>query len=283
MEKKTSIEIKSPKIKSPSKYSLFIKTNHSNKMRQTKIFRKPNKIVKENHWYNYLCNSLPLIFKNCKSKLIDHLLLGNEHTKKVSPGFSSPIKKTDYISEEDKIRIVLEDPKFGMFSLFKYHITRGYLNNELKKKNKVYCSHIFSLIFALPILVFASQWLLYISLMSREVRIFDGEICPNKANLENKLMMMGIGIIYFVRSFFIWDNLTTRISLRKTNRIDTVCAILDNFQEFLFNIIVYTANLWIIFAENDIQNMILNSLAMEFLMTLDNEFEESYILSICQE
>ena len=46
------------------------------------------------------------------------------------------------------------------------------------------------------------------------------------------------------------------------NRLDTVTAILDTFQEFLFNIIVYGANLWIIFVENDIQNMILNSLAM---------------------
>ena len=60
------------------------------------------------------------------------------------------------------------------------------------------------------------------------------------------------------------------------NRLDTVTAILDTFQEFLFNIIVYGANLWIIFAEEDIQNMILNSLAMEFLMKLDNEFEELY-------
>ena len=90
------------------------------------------------------------------------------------------------------------------------------------------------------------------------------------------MIMSGIGIIYFVRSFFIWDNLTSRIGLIKMNRLDSITAILDTFQEFLFNIIVYSANLWIIFVEDDIQNMLLNSLAMEFLMTLDNEFEELY-------
>ena len=39
---------------------------------------------------------------------------------------------------------------------------------------------------------------------------------------------------------------------------------------------VYGANIWIILVEDDLQNMILNSLAMEFLMQLDNEFEEIY-------
>ena len=90
------------------------------------------------------------------------------------------------------------------------------------------------------------------------------------------MMMFAIAIVYFIRSFFIWDNLTSRISFYKTNRADNLCAILDTFQEFMFTIVVYIANLWIIFVESDLQNMILNSLAMEFLMQLDNEFEEMY-------
>ena len=64
------------------------------------------------------------------------------------------------------------------------------------------------------------------------------------------------------------------------HRVDSICVILDSFQEFLFNLIVYGANLWIIFLEDDIQNMILNSLAMEFLMILDNEFEELYFKNL---
>jgi len=229
----------------------------------------------------YVCNTFPLIFKNLQLKLTDHLLLGGEHSKKVCPGFNTPQTSYDNeITSEEKKEIVLTDPKFGMFSLFKYHVRRGYLNNELKKSNKVFCSHIFSLALALPIITFISQWMLYIALLSYEVHAFSGESCPNKSSIEDKLMMGGIGLIYFVRSFFIWDNLTMRIGLRKMNRVDNVSAMLDTFQEFLFNIIVYGANLWIIFAEDDLQNMILNSLAMEFLMRLDNEFEELYFQNL---
>jgi hypothetical protein len=224
----------------------------------------------------YLCKNCFLIWKNLYLKLVDHLLLGGEHTQKICDGFNTPIMNDLDVSSEDKTNIVLEDPKFGMFSLFKYHIRKGYLNQELKKSNKVFCSHIFSLAFALPILIFISQWTLYAALMSYEIKRFDGDLCPNNDTTENKLMMFGIAIVYFVRSFFIWDNLTNRISFYKTNRADNLCAILDTFQEFMFTLVVYIANLWIIFVESDLQNMILNSLAMEFLMQLDNEFEEMY-------
>ena len=232
----------------------------------------------------HLCKTLPLICKNFALKMEDHLLLGGEHSQKISPEFNSPqiISKDEKLTSEEKKDIVLSDPKFGMFSLFKYHLTRGYLNNELKKSNKVYCSHIFSLLFALPIIVYLTQWILYIALLMFEIKSFDGNFCPNTSPIENKLMMVGIGLIYFVRSFFIWDNLTTRISLKKTNRVDSIIVILDTFQEFLFTIIVYGANIWIIFVEKDIQNMILNSLAMEFLMQLDNEFEELYFTNLPQ-
>ena len=233
--------------------------------------------IKPQKCCNHMCKSIPLIGKSLCLKLEDHLLLGGEHDKKISPGFSTPQSICDVgLSSEEKKEIVLSDPKFGMFSLFRYHLSRGYLNDELKKTNKVYCSHIFSLVFALPLLIFFSQWILYGALLSHEIKKFDGNFCPNSSTLENKLIMAGTGILYFVRSFFIWDNLTTRIGLIKTNRVNSVNAILDTFQEFLFNIIVYGANIWIIFVESDIQNMILNSLAMEFLMQLDNEFKELY-------
>jgi hypothetical protein len=237
------------------------------------------KIIEKEQKCSYIYNTFPLIFKNLHVKLTDHLLLG-DHSKKISSGFDTPQNSYREITSDEKKEIVLTDPKFGMFSLFKYHINRGYLNNELKKSNKILCSHIFSLTLALPIIIFISQWMLYIALLSYEGRAFSGEFCPNKSTMEDKLMMCGIGLIYLVRSFFIWDNLTMRIGLKKMNRVDNVCAILDTFQEFLFNIIVYGANLWIIFAEDDLQNMILNSLAMEFLMRLDNEFEELYFQNL---
>ena len=277
-----------------NKISPDYKTNTNNKenkqnyvikvsKQKNKKRKKSNKIIETYSCCLHLCKSLPLICNNLRLKLHDDLLLGEEHFKKVSEGYSTPessSKKIYNISPEEKTEIVLNDPKFGMFSLFKYHLRRGYLNNELKKSNKIYCSHIFSLLFGLPILVFISQWVLYISLLRYEIKNFDGNFCPNDNSLENKLMMFGISIIYFIKSFFIWDNLTTRIGLKKMHRVDNICVILDTFQEFLFNILVFGANLWIIFSEDDIQNMILNSLAMDFLMKLDNEFEELYFKNL---
>jgi len=235
----------------------------------------PNNVTRKSYC-DHVCEAIPLVCKNFKMKMLDHLLLGGEHTIKVSDGFNSPAMMNDCVSAEEKKEIVLASPSFGMFSLFKYHLKYGYLNKELKKSNKVYCSHIFSLIMALPVLVFIGQWLLYGALISHEVNVYDGMICNNSSSIENKMMISGISIIYFVRSFFLWDNITNSISLRKMNKVNSFTSIIDTFQEFSFTLVVYGANIWVVFIEDDIQNMILNSLAMEFLMILDNEFEELY-------
>ena len=227
-----------------------------------------------------LYNACSLISTNIGMKMGDDLLIGNEHTRKISPDCESPdtvlALKTFDISNEEKQDIVLNDPKFGMLSLFKYHINRGYRNEELKKDNTVYCTHIFSLYAALPILIFLSQWMMYAALLANEYATFDGNFCPNRANWYQKLLMSGVSILYFVKSFYIWDNLTKRTKLSKVYPCLDAWVIVDTFQEFVFNICVYGANLWIIFVEGSIQDMILNSIAMEFLMQIDNEFEEYY-------
>ena len=244
-----------------------------NRMNPRKAIRPKRKTYCE-----HVCEAIPLIFKNLKLKMLDHLLLGGEHVHKISPGYHSPIKQNidDEITSEEKKEIVKATPSFGMFSLFKYHVKRGYLNKELKKTNKIFCSHIFSLLFALPVLMFIGQWLLYIALIINENNRFDGELCSGNGSIENKIMISGISVVYFARSFFIWDNITNSISLKKMNRVNSISSILDTFQEFSFCLLVYGANIWIVFVEDDMQNMILNSLAMEFLMMLDNEFEELY-------
>jgi len=258
-------------IKNSPKLQILIEKQLMDKQKKEKISCKG------------FCYALYLIFKNFVLKMQDHLLLGGEHAQKIWPSSLSPRRRKSLsprelkeISPEDKKEIVLNDPKFGMFSLFKYHLKRGYLNNELKKTNKVFCSHIFSLFFALPILIFIGQWLLFLGLILHEINSFDGEYCANIATFENKLMICGISIIYFARSFFLWDSLTNSIGLAKMNRANSFTSIIDTFQEFAFNLFVYGANIWVVFIETDIRNMILNSLAMEFLMILDNEFEELY-------
>jgi len=210
-------------------------------------------------------------------KFKDDLLIGREHEKKITPDCATPNESIfEVLDDDQKVKIVLDDPKFGMFSLFKYHLKYGHKNEVLKRKNAFYCSHTFSLLAFLPIIIFLMQWTIYIALISYEARQEGREFCPNSAEWEQKLIVFSVSMVYFVRSFFLWDNLTDRTRLNRMLPSVDVWVMFDTFQEFGFNFIVYLANLWIVFHNDSVQEMILNCLAMEFLMNLDNEFEEMY-------
>ena len=219
------------------------------------------------------------VCSNFSEKMNSDLLMGTNTSKSTSSISPNNICKQASIfinvTDEEKKESVLSDPRFGMFSLFKYHLKKGYLKKKMKKGN-VYCFNIFSLFFALPILVFVAQWLMYVSLMINQTSDFDGDICPNKAPFEQKIMMVGIAILYFIRSFFIWDSFTNRTKLQKMNPASSYSVIIDTYQEFGFNLLVYVANIWLVFQGESSTDMILNSIAMEFLMELNNEYEEMY-------
>ena len=228
-------------------------------------------------------SNLILLCAHVGAKMRDDLLIGTEHSYKILPECSTPQnnflskKSMMEISDEEKKAIVIADPKFGMFSLFKYHITRGYTNEILKKKNAVYCSHIFSLLSFLPLIVFMSQWALYVGIISEQIKNYEhNTLCPQVADWDSKLVMFGASGIYFTKSFFLWDNLTDRTRLNKMLPATDTWTMIDTFQEFGFNLFVYSANIWIIFADESITDMVLDCVAMEFLMVLDNEFESLY-------
>ena len=56
--------------------------------------------------------------------------MGKEHTRKIIPDCSTPspqrmLSLANNVSLEEKISIIIDDPKFGMFGLFKYHLKKG--------------------------------------------------------------------------------------------------------------------------------------------------------------
>lgn len=223
-----------------------------------------------------ICDNLKFCSAQVKAKFNDDLLIGTEHKNKIIPECKTPINFQEQLTREEKVQIVLDDPKFGMFALFKWHIQEGYKNEVLKKKNAFYCSHTFSLLAFLPIIIFFVQWFILIALLADEYNNYDSGICPNQSTWEKKLIMFAVSLLYFVRSFFLWDNLTDRTRLHRMIPSVDIWVMFDTFQEFGFNLIVYLANLWIVYSNDQLQEMILNSLAMEFLMNLDNEFESMY-------
>ena len=87
--------------------------------------------------------------------------------------------------------------------------------------------------------------------------------------------MSGVALMCFTRSFFLWDNMIDRTRLHKMVPVIDVWVIPDTFMEFAFAIAVTVANMWLVFIEDD-TDMLLNSMAMEFLMQMDNEYEALY-------
>lgn len=223
--------------------------------------------------------SVQFLTSHVRSTLGENAFEPNQE-KKVLPACKTPKQDDptdlDNISLEEKTEEVLSDPKFGMFSLLAYHWTKGHSNAVLKKRNTVYCSHIFSSLFALPLLVFVTQWIMFIAVVSHQVRTYDSGACPMEAPIEEKLMMASVSMFYFIKSFFLYDGIIDRTKRKKMMPTDGYIVILDTFQEFGFNIMVYLTNLWVIFADSDFLNMFFNTLAMEFLMEMDNEFERAY-------
>ena len=212
------------------------------------LFKKLNTIFIIMPIGEIIKNNCNLLCSHVSAKFRDDLLIGTEHSYKVIPKCDTPqqqflrresqAKENEIIlnlTSEEKKAIVLADPKFGMFSLFKYHVTRGYKNEMLIKKNAVYCSHIFSLLGFLPIIIFLAQWSIYIALIAdQSSNIENFEICANEADWRQKLIMFGACGLYFVKSFFLWDNLTDRTRLNKMIPSTDTWTMIDTFQEFGF-------------------------------------------------
>jgi len=112
---------------------------------------------------SYAMSTYSLFQAHFRESFTEDTMLGPNTTRKVIPDCATPVsvkpEEEDTMTAEEKIQEVLSDPKFGMFSLFAYQVERGYKNNALKKQNAVFCSHICSLMLALPILVFLTQFL----------------------------------------------------------------------------------------------------------------------------
>ena len=81
-------------------------------------------------------------------QLSGNIFYGVDVESKITPECSTPIRRLSKHVEEstsdvDKMELVLNDPRFGMLSLFRYHVTRG-RGRSCKKHNTAFCSHLFS-------------------------------------------------------------------------------------------------------------------------------------------
>jgi|TARA_B110001452_G_scaffold162549_1_gene135291 hypothetical protein len=207
-----------------------------------------------------------MLFQIIKKSLFNDL----SETKVYAESYGVDVESTttEFLTWDEKRECVLNDPKFGMFSLFQYTI-----NNY--KSNTVFCSKVFTPTLALPLLVFVSQWLMFIAIGIHQYRLYSSGVCSQVSPIESKLLMFAVSLLYFVNSFSLWDDVVDRTRCRKMIP-STAVAMLDSFQEFSFSLFVYVSNLLIILVTDDVPDMLFNCLALDFVMDMDNQFERQY-------
>jgi hypothetical protein len=167
------------------------------------------------------------------------------------------------ISAEEKRDAVLRDSRFGMCSLTRYILKKKETGHE--------CSQAFARHFLLPIFVFVAQWLMLVAIVIGD---HDDKPCGG-GTLPQKLLMVSIAMIYFVHSFFVYSNAHAQPKTKVMSSASVIVT-LDTCQEHVFTLFVQIANLYLVYITPDLIDALFNSLALEFLMNLDNEYERIY-------
>ena len=175
-----------------------------------------------------------------------------------------PVGNQSQLTPEEKRECILQSPRFGMF---------GLMAHMLEREGGRECSHVFGKQFLLPIFIFIAQWLMFASIVIHNLK---SPFSCNSSAIEHKLLMTAIGMVYFVHSFFVYDQIRDRTKHAKRPCGSSVITILDTFQEHVFTLFVMVANLYIVFVSDDLLDALFNSLALDFLMNLDNEYERLF-------
>ena len=103
-------------------------------------------------------------------------------------------------------------------------------------------------------------------------------LCPGGAAFNQKLTMLLITFIYFVRISMNASYLAVNVGKENNVEDESAIAWVGLFDllgmQVIYENLVYLLNLWLVFqTESPLENMILNAVALEFVTTLDTEFK----------
>ena len=103
-------------------------------------------------------------------------------------------------------------------------------------------------------------------------------LCPGGAAFNQKLTMLLITFIYFVRISMNASYLAVNVGKENNVEDESSIAWVGLFDllgmQVIYENLVYLLNLWLVFqTESPLENMILNAVALEFVTTLDTEFK----------
>jgi len=200
--------------------------------------------------------------------------------------------------------VLLKDPDFGAFSIFMcVHVYKR--DSETGERRKT-IDPISLFIKLLPLSIIVVQVAAPVSLFAAQYHDYNKGWCPSTGPPDQRVLMSCVALLYFVRSLFMNsvkcltdptstddiddtsevpslmnpDLQETEKNRRKWNLHKSILrdyALIDRaLMNFAYEPLLMLLNLWLVFIADDALDIVLNSLAMEFVAQIDDEFKEQF-------
>jgi hypothetical protein len=104
--------------------------------------------------------------------------------------------------------------------------------------------------------------------------------CPSSADGISRAVAFALGCIYQVRIMLLLGSKQCEpvdVVQERSTRLLRFLLKCDSFMNIIYELCVYFINLWIVFFTSDPLEMVLNALALEFVLQLDDVAKEKYI------
>ena len=132
-------------------------------------------------------------------------------------------------------------------------------------------------------LVIFVQITIPVVLMLNNILEYDGMgFCPRGADNITRTLACAVGCIYFTKLSFLYGRKTSesKIALKDDvgcKNLLRAFLICDSVMNTIYEALVYLLNLWIVFLSSEPLNVVLNALALEFVLNLDDVIKKDCI------
>lgn len=163
--------------------------------------------------------------------------------------------------------------------------TIAYMHDSHLDNNK-FCSCVWTWFTRILLfLVIVVQVTIPVVLFLDRIFSYDGVgFCPGGANDITRILACAVGCIYFTKLNFLYGRKTseTKIALNKDDGVKCknvlrAFLICDCIMNTIYEALVYLLNLWIVFLSPEPLDLVLNALAMEFILNLDDGIKKNCI------
>ena len=118
--------------------------------------------------------------------------------------------------------------------------------------------------------------LMYSSVDNHEITSF----CPSSADWISRSLAFLVGCIYQVRIILLFEGMSNepiKVKAAKYTVWLKLALLCDSFMNIPYELLVYITNFCIVFFTSNPLDMVLNALALEFILQLDNGVKDKYI------